>query len=397
MEKYKLGEISEFIRNGASIKQFDNADGYPITRIETISNFKIDFEKMGYANIYELGKYEDYLLKNGDILMSHINSDVHLGKSAVMEDDSKKIIHGMNLLCIRLKKEMANSKYMYYYFNHKLFRNKLSKIIKKSVNQASFSVTDLKKIDIEIPNIETQKKIVEVLDKAQFLIDKKKEQIELLDELVKSRFIEMFGDPKINPKNWTIMELKNLMLLANNGLSRRGNDEEGNIVLRLVELQNGYIDYTNVNRIKLTESEEKRYLLKEGDFLFARVNGNPDYVGRCAYFKNIGENVFHNDHIIRVRFDSEILNNDYVTSVLNSKYGKLQMKDKLKTSAGQYTINQTGISEIKIPIPPMELQNEFAEFVTQIDSIRSKMEASLSELEDNFNSLMQKAFKGELF
>ena len=207
----------------------------------------------------------------------------------------------------------------------------------------------------------------------------------------------MFGDPFRNPKGWTVKQLKEIILLANNGLARRGNDKDGNIVLRLVELQDGFIDYSSPNRIRLTESEEKRYLLQDGDFLFARVNGNPDNVGRCSAYEDIGESVYHNDHIIRVRLDKNIVNNDYVSAILNSPYGKLQMKDKLKTSAGQYTINQNGISEIKITIPPIELQNKFADFVKQVDKLKFEMEKSLKELEDNFNSLMQKAFKGELF
>ena len=282
-----------------------------------------------------------------------------------------------------------DNKYLYYF---------LSKYVDVLRNDAIGGVIKYIKLNnltdaiLPLPTLDTQNKIVDVLDKAQELIDKRKEQIEALDELVKSRFIELFGDPVKNPKRWSIIQLKDIILLANNGLSKRGNDD-GNIVLRLVELQDGYIDYSNTNRIKLTESEEKRYLLNDGDFLFARVNGNPDYVGRCAYFKDIGESVYHNDHIIRVRFDHNIVNNDFVSSILNSPYGKLQMKDKLKTSAGQYTINQAGISEIKIIVPPIELQNQFADFVNQVDKLKSQMETSLKELEDNFNSLMQKAFR----
>ncbi|MGM9933743.1 MAG: hypothetical protein ACI32Y_01290, partial [Clostridium sp.] len=77
--QYKLVDVFDFIRNGANIKQYDTKEGYPITRIETIAKSYIDTNKMGYAEIYELGKYEDYLLKDGDILMSHINSEKHLG------------------------------------------------------------------------------------------------------------------------------------------------------------------------------------------------------------------------------------------------------------------------------------------------------------------------------
>ena len=95
-----------------------------------------------------------------------------------------------------------------------------------------------------------------------------------------SRFIEMFGDPEINTKNWNKISLSDIIQNANNGMARRGSDFDGDIVLRLVELQDGYIDYSSPNRIMLTEAEKRRYLLLDKDFLFARVNGNPEYVGR---------------------------------------------------------------------------------------------------------------------
>ncbi|WP_299996540.1 restriction endonuclease subunit S, partial [uncultured Clostridium sp.] len=193
--EYKLEDICEFIRNGANIKQNDNIIGYPITRIETIASSYIDLNRVGYAGIIELGKYEEYLLNDGDILMSHINSEKHLGKTALYEKCNEKIIHGMNLLCLRPKKNIVEPRYLNYYFNNLIFKRQLPKIIKKSVNQASFSVTDLKNIKVILPNKDMQLKVIKKLDKAQDLIDKRKEQIKELDELVKSQFIEMFGDP----------------------------------------------------------------------------------------------------------------------------------------------------------------------------------------------------------
>ncbi|MGU9049703.1 restriction endonuclease subunit S, partial [Clostridium perfringens] len=146
MNNYKLEELCEFIRNGASIKQFENAKGYPITRIETIADSYINLERVGYADIIDLSKYEDYLLNIGDILMSHINSEKHLGKTAIFENEDKKLIHGMNLLCIRPDKKLVSPKYLNYYFKSLAFKKQLPKITKKSVNQASFSVSDLKKL-----------------------------------------------------------------------------------------------------------------------------------------------------------------------------------------------------------------------------------------------------------
>ena len=182
-----------------------------------------------------------------------------------------------------------------------------------------------------------------------------------------SRFIEMFGDPEINTKNWNKISLSDIIQNANNGMARRGSDFDGDIVLRLVELQDGYIDYSSPNRIMLTEAEKRRYLLLDKDFLFARVNGNPEYVGRCAVFNDIKKPVYHNDHIIRVHFNDEKVNGKFLSTVLNSTYGKREMRNKIKTSAGQYTISQDGIGAIKSILPPIELQNQFAAFVKQTD------------------------------
>ena len=188
----------------------------------------------------------------------------------------------------------------------------------------------------------------------------------------------MFGDPENNPKHWDKTSLSNVISNANNGMARRGNDAEGSIVLRLVELQDGFIDYSSPNRIVLSEAEKKRYLLKNRDFLFARVNGNPENVGRCAEFSDIGEPVYHNDHIIRVHFDENLISGCFASALLNSAYGKRQMAGQIKTSAGQYTINQEGIGAIVTVLPPLELQNRFAAFVTEVDKSKFSIQKSLS-------------------
>lgn len=176
-----------FIRNGVSIKQFDG-DGIPITRIESISNEYLNFSKLGFANIYD-ENYKEYYLKNGDILMSHINSQKHLGKTAIIENLDKKVIHGMNLICLRPDMKKILPEYIFYFFKTKKFKKSIVKISKKSVNQASFSVGDLKKIKIEIPTLIYQEEVVKKLNKVKKILNDKKEQIKLLDELIKSRFL----------------------------------------------------------------------------------------------------------------------------------------------------------------------------------------------------------------
>ena len=146
MKEIQLDEVFEFIRNGASIKQADGKGGYPISRIETIWNETIDTKRLGYADIgdEQLKDYEKYLMKEGDILMTHINSPKHLGKCAVYIGDPKTLIHGMNLLCLRANQQITIPTYIKYFFNSKLFKAQLPKISNQSVNQASFSLVILR-------------------------------------------------------------------------------------------------------------------------------------------------------------------------------------------------------------------------------------------------------------
>ena len=246
----------------------------------------------------------------------------------------------------------------------------------KAVMGLTLNKATLLEKEIPLPDICEQREIAAKLDKIDEIIADRQLQMELIDQTVKSRFIELFGDPEQNPMAWTKQPLSEIIINANNGMARRGNDPHGSIVMRLVELQDGHIDYSTPNRIVLTDTEKGRYLLRENDFLFARVNGNPEYVGRCAVFHEIGEPVYHNDHIIRVHFDDTVLNGAFASALINSAYGKRQMRGQIKTSAGQYTISQDGIGAITAILPPMALQQQFAAFVEQTD--KSKYYSSLS-------------------
>ena len=190
----KIGEVFCLIRNGASIKQSDGASGIPITRIETISNRIVDRNKFGYANISDASEYRDYLLQDGDILMSHINSEKHLGKTALYRKYSgEQIIHGMNLLLLRPNAEILLADYAMYILNSEMFLRQLPRITKKSVNQASFNISALKELDVYVPSINRQKEIVSVLDKVDAMLERYKTQFKRLDDLVKSRFVDL-GD-----------------------------------------------------------------------------------------------------------------------------------------------------------------------------------------------------------
>ena len=279
--------------------------------------------------------------------------------------------------------------YLYYALKSKV------KILEQQGTGSTFKAVGKDKISaLQIPlyGLEEQERIISELMSIDKGIDNLHKQLAKLDTLVKSRFVEMFGNPVTNPMGWEKVTLGNLSLKANNGMSRRGNDADGNIVLRLVELQSGMIDYSAPNRIKLTDTEMKRYQLRDKDFLFARVNGNPENVGRCAVFREIAEPVFHNDHIIRYHFDEERINGTFLSILMNSPYGKNKLTPQIKTSAGQYTVSQSGIDVIEIPLPSIALQSQFADFVAQADKSKLVIRKLLEKQELLRAKLMQEYF-----
>lgn len=209
--EYKVGDCFTYIRNGANIKQDKLAGGIPITRIETLSNDTFNRDKMGYAGIQNYEKYKSYLLQDGDILMSHINSARFLGRAVVYHKEGhEKIIHGMNLLLLKARLDIINPEYAVLVFKSEIFKRALQKIIKKSVNQASFAVSDLKKLKIEVPVLSEQEKIVEEFYKLNRILKSRTKELNTFDELVKARFVEMFGDPIHNDKNWPLDTVESL-------------------------------------------------------------------------------------------------------------------------------------------------------------------------------------------
>lgn len=162
--KLKLGDCLSMIRNGAQIKQQEGAGGIPITRIETLSNGLFNRDRMGYANIFDTSEYEDYILQENDILMSHINSRAFLGRSVQYHKiGSESIIHGMNLLRIKTNPEILDCNYAFYFFQSPYFKKCVDSIRTDAVNQSSINISNICSIDINIPSLAIQQRIASIL------------------------------------------------------------------------------------------------------------------------------------------------------------------------------------------------------------------------------------------
>ena len=392
MEK-TINECFFQIQNGANIKQGDVEGGFPITRIETTANDKFNRDRMGYAGITDISKYEAYVLEDGDLLMSHINSVQYLGRTVLyVKQPDETIIHGMNLLRLKARRNIINPAYARYCFYGHTFRCQIGNITKKSVNQASFAVKDLKQIKIEVPSLDVQNKVVVILDRVQKLIDMRNNELASLDDLIKARFVEMFGDPSTNTRKWDECILSEKLSVVGGYAfkSDQFDEKDGIPVLRIGNINAGFFRPINLVYWKEDESLE-RYIMHPGDLVMSLTGtvGKDDYGNVC------------------------ILGDDYKKYYLNQRNAKLEIKEGIdkyylsqllkfeqikKRLTGisrgvrQANISNKDILNLVVPVPPIELQNRFADFVHQVDKSKVAVQKALDETQMLFDSLMQKYF-----
>lgn len=383
----RLGDLFLHIRNGANIKQGLDNTGYPITRIETISNRTVDRNKMGYAGITDLEKYSDFVMQDGDILMSHINSETHLGKTALYEKEGDEIIiHGMNLLSLRPNKDLITSKYAFYYLSSQSFLRQIPNITKKSVNQASFTVSALKELVFPLMSIEKQKKITVDLDKVSNLISLRKQQLSKLDELVKSRFIEMFGDPVNNSKGLPELTLPELGEFGRGVSKHRPRNDPKLLGGKYPLIQTGEVANSElyITSYENTYSELglKQSKMWQAGTLCITIAAN---IAKTAI---LTFDACFPDSVVGFKANDRT-NNIFIHYWFSFFQAILEAQ---APESAQKNINLKILSELKIIVPPIEQQNEFVAFVEQTDKSKFEIQKSLEKLETLKKALMQKYF-----
>ena len=389
MHSVAIKEVFEFVRNGLSIKQSDTASGFPITRIETIWNSSIDVNRFGYADIEDVEKYKDYLLECGDILMTHINSPKHLGKCAIYEGIPEQLIHGMNLLNLRPNRTISFPKYLQFYLNSDYFKNQVKKISNQSVNQASFSSGNLKKLKIPLPPLPEQQKIASILDAADNLRQKDQQLIEKYTALSQSLFLEMFGDPVSNPMGWpmgtSIQYCKFIVPGRDKPKSFSGDIP--------------WVTTNDLNRLTYTGKSKKDIGLTQEEVAEVRAKIIPENsviltcVGDLGVISINSSPVVINQQLHAFQCDYINISPIFMMYVLSYQTPYMY---KMSSSTTVPYMNKTVCNNIPMIYPPITLQNQFAERIQSIEAQKQLAITSLEKSEALFNSLLQRAFKGEL-
>ena len=261
---------------------------------------------------------------------------------------------------------------------------------------------DLSKVEIPVPSLAEQKRIAAILDAADALRAKRREALAQLDTLLKSTFLDMFGDPVTNPMRWEVRSLGSLAVQKpNNGIFRRNYEysesrDFGLPVVWVEELFRGnYIDVSDCRRLEATQAEIDKFGLLPGDLLFCRSSLKLDGIAYNNVFLGEPEEALFECHLIRIAPRLDIVNPMFLNLQLRSVPMRAMLKSRSKT-ATMTTIDQKALSSVEVVVPPIDLQRRFGFVVESIERQKFRHRLHLTELDTLFASLQSRAFQGDL-
>ncbi|MBL8889745.1 MAG: restriction endonuclease subunit S [Planctomycetaceae bacterium] len=338
--------------------------------------------------------------ENGDVLVAKITPCMENGKAAFVDNLPHQIGFGSTEFHVLRPSDSIDGRYLFYMIWNSEFRNEAEGNMTGSAGQKRVPKTFFDRFEIPLPPLSEQKRIADILDKADAIRRKRQEAIDQFGALTESLFHEMFSH-KLSSVRWT--DLSEYLVELRYGTSNRSG-EDGFTTLRIPNIVRGIIDLSDLKTVGVSQNELTRLKLLEGDVLFVRTNGNPDYVGRCAVFETsqmeaagLGvDEIIYASYLIRARLKLDRIRPLFLQSLLQTPAGRRNVREKCRTSAGQYNINTKGIGALQVPVVAVEEQIDFETRIRSFRPALTSLTAAHLEADTLFNSLGQRAFKGEL-
>ena len=383
-KKVKLGDICEVVTGNTplkKIKEYWDKDEVPF-----ITPPELKYEGINYITpsifVSKIGAKQGKIIPKNSICVCCIGS---LGKLGILKEDA---ITNQQINSLLLKNENVDLLYLYFYL--KTIKNNLEGIASsttvKIINKSSFE-----KIEINLPNLEIQRKISQKLESLENNIKLRKSQLTFLNELNKSLFTTMFGTPEYNEKEWNFISLKDISYTKGEYGSNKPaiNYNGGYRYIRITDINaNGELKSEKVG-VSDEDIEAQKYRLKENDILFARSGAT---VGKnFIYNKKYGKCIFAG-YLIRFKLNPHLVSTKYLKNYLDTNYYWNWVKN-CQNIVAQPNINAKQYGEdLEIMLPPIELQNKFAERVEKIEKLKFEIEKSIEEAQKLYDSLISKYF-----
>ena len=367
MAKYKLGDICEIVSGSTpktSIDEYWDGDVKWITPAELNDDSYIISDSARKITELAVKKTRLTSFPEGTVILS---SRAPIGKVAIAGCEMYCNQGFKNLIC----SDKIINKYLYWFLKRNThFLNSLGRgATFKEISKAIVS-----EIEINVPEIEQQKKVVEILEKVSGIIARRKKELSALDDLIKARFVEMFGDAVSNPMGWTVKKLKDLTVQINSGNTPKGGSEnyvnEGIIFFRSQNVWKDRLEMDDIAYIDAeTHASMKRSSLKHGDILMTktgRINTENSSLGRAALYMGEDDKANVNGHVYFIRLKPEV-NNKFILRILVSDEYRDLIRSVCVGGIDKRQLNKEHIEEFPIICPPSDMIDKYVAFAKQVN------------------------------
>ena len=393
-KKVNLNDIC-FFQEGPGVRKHQYCTkGVKLINVSNLVNGEVDLSNSNrYISQEEAyGRYKHFLIDEGDLIIASSGIKVEYLDRKVAFIKKENLPLCMNTSTIRFKVKNKNELdilYLSYFLKSKNFKNQISKLITGSA-QLNFGGSHLKKINLFLPELNVQKKVSTLLLLIDNTIKNMQRKISILEQLTKSLFTRIFGDIKTNDKNWEIKKLGEVVQ-TQYGTSKKATSIVGKFpILRMNNITySGEMDYKDLKYIELSDSEKEKFLLKKGELLFNRTNSK-ELVGKTGLF-NLDIPMAFAGYLIRIK-PSNLIHSKFLLFFMNSEFMKKLLYNKAKNIVGMANINAKELEDFSIILPPIELQNKFAERVEKIEKLKFEIEKSIEIAQNLYDSLISKYF-----
>ena len=386
MKQLTLGEVAKWGSGGTpkrSVKEYFGP-GYPWLSIADLNDGVVIDSKESITPA-GLQNSSAKLVPAGTIFVAMYGSIGKLGIAGQEMCTSQAIAYAVP------DPKVVNTRFLFHY----LLSQRTALLDRgRGGTQMNIGQADLKAWPVPLPSLDEQQRIAEILDKADALRAKRRETIAHLDSLGQSIFHEMFGSPSTNDRGWEVRRLGEMLVSAQYGTSEKSVSVGTIPVLRMGNLTyDGELDVSDLKYLAQESVDLEKYRLMPGDVLFNRTN-SAELVGKTAMFSEEGDYTFAG-YLIRLRCGPD-LNPAYLSAFMNTADTKTKLRSMCKSIVGMANINAKEVQTIDVMLPPLVLQQEFADRLEVVARLRDRYRAQLVELTDLFLSLQDRAFKGEL-
>jgi type I restriction enzyme S subunit len=395
-----LSQVARFVRGIT----FTPADVVPVGSKGTVAcmrtkNVQSELDLSDVWGIKEsFVKRTDQFLQSGDILVSSANSWNLVGKCCSVSELPWRATFGGFVSVLRPDPERVDARYLFRWFAADTTQVNVRSFGQQTTNISNLNIERCLGLPIPVPPLVEQRRIAEVLDRAEALRAKRRAALAQLDTLTQALFLDLFGDPATNPKGWEVGNLGDLAVVQGGlqvSASRKNNPIEVPY-LRVANVYRNGLDLREVKTLRATPAEIARTTLVKDDLLIVEGHGNPAEIGRCALWDGSTDGCVHQNHLIRARLDRRRLQPLYACEYLNSAAGRQHLLRSGKTTSGLNTISVSDVRDTPIAVPALVVQQEFSRQVAVVEKVRNAFRSSLVHLDALFASLQHRAFRGEL-